>query len=163
MLPTSGSQIEEYGLLFPLKHHIKAIGGQILASFVARDQPYASLVEAALDDVLLTGMLDVFTGVETGPTVVVRENGLDPCRPNPFRLRTRVSFRLVQSDHVNLRIYDVAGRLVSTLVEGRTEAGEHHVLWEGRNTSGKRVAAGVYFVRLDTPGFTKVQRTTLLR
>jgi hypothetical protein len=139
------------------------LSDQIQFRFVARDQPYASLVEAALDDVLLTGILDAFTGVGEGPDVVVRENGLDPCRPNPFRLQTRVSFRLVQPGVVNLSIYDVAGRRVATLVEGRTEAGEHHVLWEGRNAAGKKVAAGVYFVRLDVPGFTQVQRTTLLR
>ncbi len=139
------------------------VSEQVQFRFVARDQPYASLVEAALDDVLVTGMHNVFTGVEAQPNVVVRENGLDPCRPNPFRLQTRVSFRLVQTGPVSLRIYDVAGRLVATLVEGRTDAGEHHVLWTGRNLAGKRVASGVYFVRLDMPGFTKVQRTTLLR
>ena len=47
-----------------------------------------------------------------------------------------------------LRIYDLSGRLVRTLVDGEQGAGLHTVVWDGRDSSGKKVAGGVYFYRL---------------
>jgi hypothetical protein len=131
--------------------------------FIASDEGYGSIVEAGVDDVMITGTHDVFTGVETLPATVVFENGLDPCRPNPVRDETSICYRLAEPGLVSLRVYDVTGRLVATLADGHRGAGEYRVLWQGRNASGKQVAAGVYFVRLSSPGFTKVQRLTLLR
>jgi hypothetical protein len=131
--------------------------------FIASDEGYGSIVEAGVDDVMITGTHDVFTGVETLPATVVYENGLEPCRPNPVRDETSIYYRLAEPGLVSLRVYDVTGRLVATLADGHRGAGEYRVLWQGRNASGKRVAAGVYFVRLSSPGFTKVQRLTLLR
>jgi hypothetical protein len=107
---------------------------------------------------------DIFTGVESGPgVVVVRENRLDPGRPNPFREGTDLSFALVRPASVTLRVYDIAGRLVATLVEGTTAAGVHQARWDGRNAGGSSVASGIYFVRLRTPEYSEVQRVTRLR
>ena len=52
---------------------------------------------------------------------------------------------------------------MSTLVDGRVNAGEHTVRWDGRTDTGAKVASGTYFVRLDTPGFMQVRQITLLK
>jgi hypothetical protein len=68
--------------------------------------------------------------------------------PNPFSGSTSVSFSLPNAGPATLGIYDVAGRRVANLVDRRLEAGTHSIAWDGRDASGKRVASGVYLVRL---------------
>jgi hypothetical protein len=83
--------------------------------------------------------------------------------PNPFNPMTRVKFGLVASAHISLRIYDAAGRLVRVLVEGDRAAGRHTELWDGCDASGKSVASGVYFYRLDAGSFTQTRKMILLQ
>ncbi|MGH7725863.1 MAG: S8 family serine peptidase [Candidatus Eiseniibacteriota bacterium] len=74
--------------------------------------------------------------------------------PNPFRERASIRFGLARAGDVRLELFDVAGRRVRTLVEGAHDAGTHVALWNGRDEHGRRIGAGVYFVRLVTPGRT---------
>jgi hypothetical protein len=73
---------------------------------------------------------------------------LEAARPNPFRDGTRIAFELPAAGDVDLAIYDVTGRLVRTLATGPHPAGARTVTWDGADESGRRAAAGVYFVRL---------------
>ena len=69
--------------------------------------------------------------------------------PNAFNPRTEIVFRLDREAEVALAVYDLAGRLVRTLVDGRAmEAGRHDETWDGRDESGRTVAAGVYVARV---------------
>jgi len=68
----------------------------------------------------------------------------------PGRGGADLAFRLGVSERADLQVYDVTGRRVRTLASGRRPAGEHRVVWDGRNEGGRRVAAGVYFVQLRT-------------
>jgi hypothetical protein len=70
--------------------------------------------------------------------------------PNPFTPATEVRFAIPARGDVSLRVYDVAGRLVRTLVDEPLEAGAHSIHWDGRTDPGKQAAAGVYFLRLET-------------
>jgi hypothetical protein len=83
--------------------------------------------------------------------------------PNPFNPMTRVEFGLVAPGRVSLRIYDAAGRLVRVLAEGDRPAGRYAELWDGRDASGRAVASGVYFYRLDAGAFTQTRKMILLR
>jgi len=75
---------------------------------------------------------------------------LHPSRPNPLRTTTRVRFDLAGTTEqaVRVAVFDVGGRHVRTLVDDRLPPGEFETSWDGRGRGGKRVAAGVYFVRL---------------
>ena len=64
---------------------------------------------------------------------------------------------------VTLRIYDVAGRLVRTLVNNMQTAGEKRVSWDARNDHGSRVATGVDFYRMSAPGFETTKKMVLLQ
>jgi len=83
--------------------------------------------------------------------------------PNPFNPRTRISFETVLGGPVQIKVYDPAGRLVASLVDGELPAGSHHVFWDGKDTAGRGVAAGLYLYRLVTPGFSATRRMTLIK
>jgi flagellar hook assembly protein FlgD len=64
---------------------------------------------------------------------------------------------------VTLRVYDVSGRLVRTLVDGRQPEGVATATWDGRNDGGGRVASGVYFYRLEAGDTRATRRMVLLK
>ncbi|MFH1144813.1 MAG: FlgD immunoglobulin-like domain containing protein, partial [Candidatus Eisenbacteria bacterium] len=72
--------------------------------------------------------------------------------PNPFSIDTRIEYVLPEEGRVSLRLFDTAGRLVRTLVDGNRPAGEHVTLWDGRDDRGWRVGSGVYYCILDARG-----------
>jgi hypothetical protein len=71
--------------------------------------------------------------------------------PNPFGGETSIRFTVPEKTRVSLAIFDVAGRLVSSVYEQDLAAGEYHATWTGKNSAGSPVSPGVYFVRLATP------------
>jgi len=83
--------------------------------------------------------------------------------PNPFRSETIIRYNLPKNGHVSLRIYDVAGRLVRTLVDRDEIAGYGSVSFDGRNQSGSRLASGIYYYRLTTPQRTMTQKMVIVR
>jgi len=72
--------------------------------------------------------------------------------PNPAPGETQIGFGIPHSAHVSLAIYDHQGRRVRELVNGNLPAGEHRVLWDGRDTAGRRVPNALYFYRLLVEG-----------
>ncbi|MFO7608607.1 MAG: FlgD immunoglobulin-like domain containing protein, partial [Candidatus Krumholzibacteriia bacterium] len=88
-------------------------------------------------------------------------------RPNPFNPATEFAFTLPglpgQSHHATLRVYDLRGELVRTLVDERLEAGLHRRTWDGRDGTGRTVAAGVYLYRLQADGRTANGKVVLLK
>lgn len=88
---------------------------------------------------------------------------LDSPSPNPFSATTSVRFATPVDAPVTVRVHDVSGRLVRTLLSSRMEPGEHRVTWDGRDDEGRRVSPGVYFVRLTAAGVDRYVKTALLR
>jgi hypothetical protein len=83
--------------------------------------------------------------------------------PNPFTPQTRIRYHLPSAEVVRLGVYDIAGRLVKTLVDGPTAAGSHEVIWSGANRSGHPAPAGVYFYRIDAGDASQSRKMTLVR
>ncbi len=83
--------------------------------------------------------------------------------PNPFRGNTSIGFRLAREEPVNLSILDAAGRLVRNLCNERRAAGDHGIVWDGRDQANRPAAGGTYFVRLSAGGRTETRRATLVR
>jgi hypothetical protein len=83
--------------------------------------------------------------------------------PNPFNPSTQIRFDLQRSTHVQLRVFDVAGRHVRTLVDADLEAGlGHGARWDGTDDAGVRMPSGVYLVRLTTPDISTARRLVLI-
>jgi hypothetical protein len=90
--------------------------------------------------------------------------GLGQNFPNPFNPSTVIRYDVpAGGGAVNLRIYDVGGRLVRTLVDGFEAAGRKSVAWHGKNNRGELVATGVYFYRMTAPGFERTRKMVLLK
>ena len=83
--------------------------------------------------------------------------------PNPFNPITNIGFGIKESGHVSIRIYDAAGRLVTTLVDESRPAGRYTTEWNGMASDGHRASSGVYFCRLSTKAFTENRKMILLR
>ncbi|MFO7651079.1 MAG: FlgD immunoglobulin-like domain containing protein [bacterium] len=84
--------------------------------------------------------------------------GLGPSSPNPFNRRTAVSFSLPIEADVSLRVYNSAGRVVTTLVQGRHKAGRYNVTWDVGGVSSAVLPNGTYFCRLEAGGQTAVRK-----
>jgi len=82
--------------------------------------------------------------------------------PNPFARATRVSYELAQDARVRLDLFDASGRHVRRLVDGLAVAGHHTADWDGRDTAGAPVAAGVYLAQLWVDGATDTQKLVRL-
>ncbi len=83
--------------------------------------------------------------------------------PNPFNPSTLISFNLPQAGQAVLRVFDVQGRLVDTLLEEDLPAGAHHVVWNGTGTDGSTVPSGVYFYRVEAEGNMLTKKMLLLK
>jgi uncharacterized cupredoxin-like copper-binding protein len=88
---------------------------------------------------------------------------LSTIQPNPFARHTKIQYQLVNASTVNLRVYDAAGRLVNRLVEAMCQPGYYTMVWDGCDDVGRRVPAGIYFVRFETADYQKVEKAVLLR
>ncbi len=99
-----------------------------------------------------------------GPSEAPHRNRLGGCYPNPFNPLTTINFEVGERTTVNLRIYDLQGHLVrSLLADELLAAGGHRATWDGRDDHGNQTAAGVYLYRLVTPKFTASRSMILLK
>ncbi|TES92857.1 MAG: T9SS type A sorting domain-containing protein [Candidatus Cloacimonadota bacterium] len=88
------------------------------------------------------------------------------CYPNPFSKTTMISFQCpVTGDktEISLRIYDLSGRIVKTLVDEECRPGYYTAKWDGRDRTGKKVSSGIYFYRLNAGDFESVKKLILLK
>ena len=83
--------------------------------------------------------------------------------PDPFNPVTHIGFRIANFGFVELKIYDMLGREVKTLVNKRKPAGSYTVQWDGTNAAGENVCSGIYFYRLKTVRGEQVRKMILLR
>lgn len=88
---------------------------------------------------------------------------LHAAAPNPFVHRTSVAFDLPAARAVRLLVYDVSGRLVRTLADESLPAGSHERVWDRTDATGRPVAAGIYFVRLDAETMEAREKIVVLR
>jgi len=96
-----------------------------------------------------------------GPAPIAR---LQQNSPNPFNPRTTISYFLPEASQVRLSIYNLGGQLVRLLYRGESKiAGQHSVVWTGRNDRGRAVPSGVYLYRLEAGDFVQTRRMTLLK
>lgn len=88
---------------------------------------------------------------------------LSPARPNPSRSGATFDFSVPQASRVRLSVYDASGRRVRTLVDGSIPGGWHRASWSGVDAADRKVASGVYFLRLDAERSTEMRRVVILK
>ncbi|MGH7724011.1 MAG: galactose oxidase-like domain-containing protein [Candidatus Eiseniibacteriota bacterium] len=85
-------------------------------------------------------------GIADSPSSTFR---LESPRPNPSLGTAKIAYALPAAMHIRIRVYDVAGRLVRTLMDRESPAGPGEVVWDGRDDDGRRLSAGVFFYRME--------------
>lgn len=116
-------------------------------------------------------VLDEFAFVPEGSVVGIPEIQPDrrsaprllPARPNPFNPSTMIGYMLPRGGDTELAVFTVEGRRVRTLVSGFVPAGDHGVVWDGRDDAGSQVASGVYLYRLRVGGVVETRKAVLLK
>ena len=97
-------------------------------------------------------------GLDGAGVAFLRQNG-----PNPFNPVAALEFGLPRGGPATVRVFDVHGRVVRTLVNGRLPAGQHRATWDGNDTSGRPVGSGVYVAQLAGPGVLESKKLILAR
>jgi hypothetical protein len=120
-------------------------------------------VRAQLLQNALSWLLPVVTAVDEGPAAQPTQLTLHGNFPNPFNPKTRIAFDLPAASAVSLAVYDVNGRLLCQLVDGRLEAGRHEVVWDGKSAGGHDLASGLYFYRLEAGAETLTRKMLMLK
>lgn len=133
--------------------------GRVRLRFVARDTGGASLVEAAVDDVLL----QVRTATDAALVPFPGSLQFLAPHPNPCNPSTTLRFRLAAPATVELVVYDMRGHRVRELLSGDLPAGEHVAPWDGRDAAGQRVASGVYVAALAAGSERAARKLTVVR
>jgi CubicO group peptidase (beta-lactamase class C family) len=83
--------------------------------------------------------------------------------PNPFNPVTAIQFSVPKDSYVNLKIFNILGKEVATLISGDVSAGYHKVIWNGRDKTGKPLSSGMYFSRMESGSFSVVKKMVLLK
>jgi hypothetical protein len=83
--------------------------------------------------------------------------------PNPSHGRTHVFFDLSAAGHVTLKVHDLQGRVVRTLVDRELTAGSHQTMWDGRDDDGRRAGPGIYFARISNGAQAASRRMIFVR
>ena len=106
------------------------------------------------------------TGVERKDRFQVFRYRLLQNRPNPFIASSKgtvIRYGTARAGQVTLKLYDVTGRVVQTLVKGKKKAGLYSIPWDGRDSGEKKLASGIYFYRIQSRDFTATRKLILLR
>ena len=108
-------------------------------------------------------VLEIVTSVHSNIEQIPYSFNLEQNYPNPFNPTTTIKYDLPKAGDVVLRIYNVIGQEVATLVNEIQTVGAKSIVWDGRDSFGKQVSSGVYIYRLETGDFVQSRKMVLLK
>ena len=112
---------------------------------------------------LPTPEADLLTEADQENPSIVKEFNLEQNYPNPFNPSTIIRYSIVSPSIVTLKIYDILGREVKTLVNQEQNNGTYEVNWNGDNEYGNKVSTGVYFYKIDAGTYSDVKKMLLIK
>jgi hypothetical protein len=120
--------------------------------------------DASIDALIFCGNHNYFcTLASLGSDLVPQKVKLEQNYPNPFNPKTEIKFSLSNEDQAVLKIFNLNGQEVITIVDHRLSPGNHSVSWIGKDSMGREVASGIYFYKLIVGNITHKKKLILLR
>ena len=98
----------------------------------------------------------ILTWVKTGE--IAETYKLNDCYPNPFNSQTVIKFTLPKSTNININVYDVTGRKISTLLSGIQSKGEYRINWDASNLS-----SGIYYIKMNSIEYSRTIKALLIK
>ena len=102
-------------------------------------------------------------GTGTNDPLIPIANALYQNSPNPFNPETKISFDLKENNQVSLEIYNMRGQKVKQLVSDQLAAGQHSIVWNGKDDNNKTVSSGIYFYKITTADFQATRKMLLMK
>ena len=107
---------------------------------------------------------EIFTSIEEPGVVQGLVNfQLFQNYPNPFNSTTIIPFEIGQSGHISIKVFNILGEEVITLLDENISAGRHSVSWNGRSSDGREVSSGVYFLKLEAGDVIQSHKMMIIR
>jgi len=100
---------------------------------------------------------------ENQDPIIFNRNYLHSNYPDPFQTSTKIEYILQSPTFVKLRIFDLTGQLVRTLVSSKKEAGIYTIIFDGKDNNGNELSQGIYFYNLKTNNFNQTMQMLLIR
>jgi len=109
-------------------------------------------------------MISARTDVAVGNEILLPSRfGLAQNYPNPFNPETTIEYQVPQTAPVRMMVYNILGQQIRTLIDEVRDAGQHRVIWDGRDDAGRPVASGVYFCQMTAGSYRQTRKMTLLK
>lgn len=149
----------------------QADGANRGADYVFIDSaPVSGKLEYMLESISLDGTreksspisIDFSSSVDFS-TAHITEFDLLPNYPNPFNPVTQITYQIPREAQVDIRIYNMRGRLVKVLVQESQTIGTHSAFWDGTDADGEAMGSGLYIIQMIAGSFTKNRKITLLQ
>jgi flagellar hook assembly protein FlgD len=83
--------------------------------------------------------------------------------PNPFNPNMSIQFQIPGEDVVTIKIFNILGRLVTTLINEKMKPGTYHIQWDGKDNSGEQISNGFYICQLKFQNFIETRKMMLMR
>ena len=151
-------------------------GSSTNRTFDDSSNPNSKLYDGSASEVSVTGISDSASIMKadltapqanqppiTPPLTEYPKFSLFQNYPNPCNPETTIEYSLADSCHVTLKIYNLSGQLIKTLIDEYQQAGSHKITWYGDNDAGQEVASSVYFYRIKAGDFGSTKKMIVLK
>jgi len=132
-------------------------------SYADRDVHAGNSYYYKLADVDFNGTIKFHGPISVTVAGVPGNYSLAQCYPNPFNPETAINFSLKEAGKVSLRIYNLNGQVIRTLVDSEKTAGSYSVMWNGTTDQGARVSSGTYLYTLKVNGFEETKKMSFMK
>jgi len=116
-----------------------------------------------LSDVSIQGEITTYPPIFIQLEDLPQETLLEKIYPNPFNPQTCITYRLAEDTQVKITVFDMLGRSVKALHNGRQHAGSYHIYWNGTNENGMKAASGTYIIRMQTDNTIQIQKVMFMK
>ncbi|MFC1898318.1 C10 family peptidase [Candidatus Cloacimonadota bacterium] len=144
---------------------LKAGDFDLSAELFNYESDYLSNVSVTTDEITENQNFTLNYAVGTGEDLVISKSGITGNYPNPFNPTTTINFNVANgSERISINVYNLKGQKVKQLVNEQLSAGQHSVVWNGKDDAGKDASSGMYFVDMKDEGkYTSVKKIILLK